>query len=159
MIYWQSDVNDPMYGPAVCCKSKLSIQIQVSHQCIRPRFGAFSLRAIMDSSASSFFLPDRPQAGRLGHQGSTMPGRPFSPSFKFNSRTSAGSCLISFLCLTWLREAIPSEPPSLAHPTRQAPMAERGGGHSLGDPKPALVTLHDVQPLHESCARRSTPPR
>src|SRR5215470_1358036 len=34
------------------------------------------LRAIMDISARAFSLPDRPQTGHLGHQGSHAPGRP-----------------------------------------------------------------------------------
>ena len=39
----------------------VDLEVKVSHQCIRPLDGAFWLRAIMDSSASSFSLADKSQ--------------------------------------------------------------------------------------------------
>jgi hypothetical protein len=44
-----------------------------------------------------------------------------------------------FLVLEGSGEAIPLEPPSLAHPMGWATVAERGGGHPLGGPERAFV--------------------
>ena len=78
-----------MYGPAVRCKGFFGRpSASVSHQCIRPLVGAL-LRAIMDISARTISLADRPQPSHSGHQCSHTAGRPPSSS-QILSQTSAG---------------------------------------------------------------------
>jgi len=63
----------------------------VLHQCIRPLIGACCAPGIMDISAHSIWLADRPRTGHSGHQCSHAPGRPILHRRLILSQTSAGS--------------------------------------------------------------------
>ena len=107
-----------------------------------------------------FFAPDHhgyPRASRLtrrktskGHLGTQSrgcAGQTVRPSLHSISQTSVGK--LSYRCVQSVfnpilmsersGEAIPSEPPSLARPMWRATVAERGGGHPLGEPERAGV--------------------
>jgi hypothetical protein len=49
-------------------EGSVRLESSVSHQCIRPLSGAELLLAIMDVSARSILLADKPQGGYWGHQ-------------------------------------------------------------------------------------------
>src|SRR5258706_10914362 len=99
-------------------------------------------------------IGDRTSSGKtsMGHHGTRSlgcAGQTVRPSLHSISQTSVGKLSIlnysvSVLMLTSAgsREAIPSEPPSLARPMRRVMVAERGGGHLLGEPERAFVMLH-----------------
>ena len=74
--------------------------------------------------------------GQRGHQITNATARPFS--ILQIQLADLGGCLLLSGALG-LTEAIPSEPPSLAHPDRRATMAEKGGGHPFGEPERAHV--------------------
>ena len=88
----------------------------------------------------------------MGHHGTQSlgcAGQTVRPSLHSLSQTSAGKLSILKLLVSVLmfasersREAIPSEPPSLARPMRRVMVAERGGGHLLGEPERAFVMRH-----------------
>jgi hypothetical protein len=75
----------------------IDLAILVLHQCIRPLIGAFCAPAIMDISAPAFSLPDRPQMGHLGHQGSQAPGRPILHFVSSSRRPRQGNGAMSSL--------------------------------------------------------------
>src|ERR1700731_1223882 len=56
----------------------------------------------MDISAHAISLPDRPQRGHLGHQGSHAPGRPILHHRLILSQTRAGKGLIMSSIASWV---------------------------------------------------------
>jgi len=67
---------DPMYGPAVRCKSLRRSGGERSCINVSGLWLEHWLLAIMDISARAISLPARPRPGHLGHQCSHAPGRP-----------------------------------------------------------------------------------
>ena len=66
-----------MYGPAVCRKGFLRVGVSgLASMYPASDWSGSVLRAIMDISARSFSLADRPHVGHAGHQGSNTLGRP-----------------------------------------------------------------------------------
>jgi hypothetical protein len=108
-----------MVRPCVARGFRRSVGFAVLHQCIRPLIGALVLRAIMDISAHTFSLPDRPRVGHLGHQFSHAPGRPVlhlvSSSRRPRRETGIGatSLLSPYRCSSFVRAMRPFLRPGL----------------------------------------------
>ena len=132
-----------MYGPAARRKMiSESGEREMLHQCIRPLEWSFILlRATMGIRA---------HPGLTSGKTSTSPFLCLAIWLRRADRSSISSChqadlggeLLNFISSSFrpsifagLREAIPAEPPSLAHPNRGVTVAERGGGHPCGDPE------------------------
>src|SRR5229473_4102716 len=85
----------------------------------------------------------------FGTQSLGCAGQTVRPSLHSTSQTSAGKLSVLSYSVSVLMfdvrgscEAIPSEPPSLAHYGWRAMGAQRGGGHPLGGPERTFVTRH-----------------
>src|SRR5258707_218748 len=134
-----------MYGPAARCKTDCQDdEREVLHQCIRPRMWSMLLRASMGIRAHPRLTTGEASEDHYGTQSRDCAGQTVRPSLHSISQTSVGKLLnrlilrFHFLHLWGSREAIPSEPPSLARPIRQdwrATVAEREGVHPLGEPE------------------------
>ena len=102
------------------------------------------LRASMGIRAHPRLTNGKTSKGHYGTQPRGCAGQTVRPSLHSISQTSVGKLLnrptvrFHFLYSLGSREAIPSEPPSLARPIRQdwrATVAEREGVHPLGEPE------------------------
>ena len=120
------------------------------------RESCINVRANMGIRAHPRLTNGKTSKGHIGTQSRGCAGQTVRPSLHSISQTSVGKLLnrptvrFHFLYSLGSREAIPSEPPSLARPMRRAMVAEGGGGYPLGGPERAFVTRH----LQQSSAGR-----
>jgi hypothetical protein len=138
-----------LYGPAARRKTDLQDdEREVLHQCIRPRMWSMLLRASMGIRAHPRLTSGKASVDHYGTQSRGCAGQTVRPSLHSISQTSVGKLLnrlilkFHFLHFMGSREAIPSEPPSLARQDWRAMVAEREGVHPLGKPERADLKQH-----------------